>query len=65
MYSWHLGFQKLQNAENLNAYKTRIFFLQGVHTDSGTHPASYPMGTRDSFPGGTAAEMWSWPLTSI
>jgi hypothetical protein len=26
-----------------------------VQNSSGTHPASYPMGTRDSFPGGKAA----------
>jgi hypothetical protein len=29
------------------------------------HPASYPMGTRGSFPGGKAARAWSWPLISI
>jgi hypothetical protein len=28
-------------------------------------PSSYPMGTRSSFPGGKAAGVWSWPLTSI
>jgi hypothetical protein len=26
-----------------------------VQKGSGAHPASYPMGTRDSFPGGKAA----------
>jgi hypothetical protein len=26
----------------------------GVQNGSGVHPASYPMGTRDSFPGGKA-----------
>jgi hypothetical protein len=26
-----------------------------VHDGSGVHPASYPMGTRGSFPGGKAA----------
>jgi hypothetical protein len=26
-----------------------------VHTGSGAHPASYPMGTGGSFPGGKAA----------
>jgi hypothetical protein len=26
-----------------------------VHTGSGAHPASYPMGSRGSFPGGKAA----------
>jgi hypothetical protein len=36
-----------------------------VQNGSGAHPASYPMGTRDCFPGGKAAGAWSWPLTSI
>jgi len=31
----------------------------------GTHPASYPMGTRGSFPGGKATGAWIWPLTSV
>jgi hypothetical protein len=35
-----------------------------VQTDSGTHPASYPMGNEVSFPGSKAAGEWSWPLTS-
>jgi len=30
-----------------------------VQNGSGVHPASYPMGTRDSFPGDKAAEAWS------
>jgi hypothetical protein len=36
-----------------------------VQNGSGAHPASYPMGTRSSFPGCKAAGAWSWPLTSI
>jgi hypothetical protein len=36
-----------------------------VQNGSGTHPASYPMGTRGSFLGGKAAGGWSWPLTSF
>jgi hypothetical protein len=32
---------------------------------SGAHSASYPVGTRGSFPGGKAAGEWSRPLTSI
>jgi hypothetical protein len=36
-----------------------------VQNGSGAHPASYPMGTRSSFPWGKAAEAWSWPLISI
>jgi hypothetical protein len=35
-----------------------------VQNGSGAHPASYPMGTWGSFPGGKAAGAWSWPLTS-
>jgi hypothetical protein len=31
----------------------------------GAHPASYPMRTGGSFPGGKAAGEWIWPLTSI
>jgi hypothetical protein len=35
-----------------------------VQNGSGAHPASYPMGTRGSFPGVKAAGEWSWPLTT-
>jgi hypothetical protein len=38
---------------------------QRVQNGSGAHSASYPMGTRGSFPGGKAAGAWRWPLTSI
>jgi hypothetical protein len=30
-----------------------------VQNGSGAHPASYPMGTTGSFPGGKAAVAWS------
>jgi hypothetical protein len=30
-----------------------------LQNGSGAHPASYPMGTRGSFPGGKAAGAWS------
>jgi hypothetical protein len=33
----------------------RFSLLHSVQTDSGAHPASYPTGTGDSFPGGKAA----------
>jgi hypothetical protein len=36
-----------------------------VQNGSEAHPASYPMGTRGSFPGGKAAGARNWPLTSI
>jgi hypothetical protein len=35
-----------------------------VQNSSGAHPASYPMGTRESFLWGKAATAWSWPLTT-
>jgi hypothetical protein len=35
-----------------------------VQNGSGAHPASYPLGTRGSFPRGKAVGAWSWPLTS-
>jgi hypothetical protein len=35
-----------------------------VQTGSGVHPTSYPMRTGGSFPGGKAAGVWNWPLTS-
>jgi hypothetical protein len=33
----------------------KFVFLHRVQNGSGAHPASYPMGTRDSFPGSKAA----------
>jgi len=36
-----------------------------VQTDSGAHPASYPMGNTGAFPGGKAAVVLSWQLTFI
>jgi hypothetical protein len=42
------------------------FFLHhSVQTGFGTHTASYPTGTRGSFPGDEAARVWSWPLASV
>jgi hypothetical protein len=39
--------------------------LYSVKTGSGTHPASYRVGTGGSFHGDRTAGTWSWPLTSI
>jgi hypothetical protein len=48
----------------LDDWSSRLRFSAGagnfslhhhVQNDSGAHPASYPMGTRGSFPGGKAA----------
>jgi len=33
-----------------------------VKTGSGTHPASYPVRNRGSFPEAKVAGTWSWPL---
>jgi hypothetical protein len=44
--------------------RSRISLLHVVQTGSGTHPASYSMGTRGSFPGGKSAAAWNWPLIS-
>jgi hypothetical protein len=38
---------------------------QCPQTGSGTHTVSYLMSTEGHFPGGRAAGVWSWPLTSI
>jgi hypothetical protein len=38
--------------------------LHSVETGSAARPASSPMGTGSSFPGGKPAELCSWPLTS-
>jgi hypothetical protein len=40
-------------------------FLNTAQTGSGAHPASYPMGSGDYFPGRKTAGTWRWPLTSI
>jgi hypothetical protein len=57
----------------LNDRGSRVRFPAGavnfshhrVQNGSGAHPASYPMRTRGSFPGGKSVVAWSWPLTSI
>jgi hypothetical protein len=56
--------------------RTEVWFLSVEYTSSSSYmklklncihfkrlPASYPMGTMGSFPGGKAAGAWSWPLT--
>jgi hypothetical protein len=51
------GFRVLIGSGNFSLHRS-------VQTDSGPHPASYPMGTRVSFPGDKADEACTWPLTS-
>jgi hypothetical protein len=43
---------------------TGNFSHHRAQNGSGSHPASYPMGNRSSFPAGKAAGVWSWQLTS-
>jgi hypothetical protein len=46
-------------------YRLGIFLQHRAQTGSRTHPASYPMGTRGSYPGRKPAGTLTWPLTSI
>jgi len=36
-----------------------------IKTVFGAHPASYPVGTGNSFHGSNTSGAWGWPLTSI
>jgi hypothetical protein len=58
----------------LDDWGSRVLFPAGagyfslhhrVQNGSGAHPASYPMGTGGSFPGGKEGGVRSWPLTAI
>lgn len=44
---------------------TRFFLLHTIHTGSGSHPATYPVGTRCSVAWCEVARVWNWPLTSV
>jgi hypothetical protein len=57
---WTIGWSGFESRWRLG-----IRSFDTVQTGSGAHPASYPMGTGSSFPGGKAVGAWSWPLTSI
>jgi hypothetical protein len=52
----------------LNSRRTSnngIFLRHRVQAGAGAHPASYPLGTGDSYPEGKAGGACSWLLTSI
>jgi len=36
--------------QNFDVHRTDFYFLYSVHASSGSHPASYPVGTEGSFP---------------
>jgi hypothetical protein len=48
MFQTNIGYNKFLILHNFSLH-------QHVQNGSGAHPASYPMGTRGSFPGGEAA----------
>jgi len=45
------------------AWSVTISFRHRVQTESGSHPASYPVSTAGSFPGGRAAGTWGCTST--
>jgi hypothetical protein len=53
------------NRGSISGGAWNFFLRHPLQTGSGSHSASYPMGTGSSFPGGKAAGSWSWPFTSI
>jgi hypothetical protein len=48
------GYRTTEQSEFKSRYGQKFSLLQVVHTGSGIHPISYPMGTGGSFPGGKA-----------
>jgi hypothetical protein len=65
----YVNLLKIFSIMSICKYNVKVFSSRHVHhhvqNGSGAHPASYPTGTRGSFPGGKAAGEWSWPLPSI
>jgi hypothetical protein len=52
-----LTYEKVQKGSEFEFGKVKNFsLLNVVQTGSGTHPASYPIGTGGFIPGGKAAE---------
>jgi hypothetical protein len=65
-YQWHSARPRAGRLVVRVPVGTRNFSLNHcVQTGSGAHPASYPIGTRGSIPGGKEAGAWSLPLTSV
>jgi hypothetical protein len=61
---WHAGLRAVCSVVRVPAGAGNFSLHHRVQTGSGAHPASYPVVTKGSFPGGKAAGAWSWPLTS-
>jgi len=57
-YNWTTGVQYSTGAI------MRFSLSHRVCTGSVSHPASYPMCTEDSLPGGKAVVVWRWRITS-
>jgi hypothetical protein len=58
---WTIGVQGFDSWRGVGNFSLH----HRVQNGSGAHSASYPMGTRCSFPGSKASGAWSSPLTSI
>jgi hypothetical protein len=56
------GLDNMRNEDPIPRWE--FFLFQTSQTSSGAHPASSPQGTRVS-PEDKAAQVWSWPLTSL
>jgi hypothetical protein len=56
---------ELDGHSSVRGRGNKCILLYSVHTSSGVHLTSCPMGTEGSFPGGEVAGEWSWKLASI
>jgi hypothetical protein len=56
---FHFGLDSGGSRVRFPAEDGNFSFHHRVQNGSEAHPASYPMGTRGSFPGGKAAGAWS------
>jgi len=63
--SWQLDYGLDNWGVRIPAGARNFYIHHRVQTGSVTHPVSYEMGTRGSFPGGKTARTWSWLLPSI
>jgi hypothetical protein len=60
---WTNRHQTMDKVQKYNSFNFSVHHR--VRNGSGAHPASYPISTRGSFPGGIAVGAWSWPLTFV
>jgi hypothetical protein len=58
-------FINVRQMEQVSSKWNETYILLCKTIFGGSHPASYPVGTGGSLPGGKASGAWNWPLTSI